>query len=147
MGLGRRACLSRSGTSRDAFARGPERLPFAVRSKNLTLTVYRPSTSARGTIIIGSGDAGWVGLAVHLSEFLVQQGYVVVGFNVREYLSSFTEGSQHVNIGDARTDYRAMSELLAGQGCSEASGAALGRVGRSGTGGGGSRRSREPTVG
>ena len=102
--------------SRDAFAWGPERLPFSVRSKSLTLTVYRPTTPARGTIIIGSGDAGWVGLAVHLSEFLVQQGYVVIGFNVRGYLSSFTVGGQHVNIGDARTDYRAMSELLAGHG-------------------------------
>jgi alpha-beta hydrolase superfamily lysophospholipase len=102
--------------SRNAWARGPERLPFAVRSKTLTLTVYRPAASARGTIIIGSGDAGWVGLAVRLSEFLVQQGYVVVGFNVREYLSTFTAGTQHVTVADARSDYRAMSELLAGQG-------------------------------
>ena len=46
------------GTSQDAFARAPERLPFAVRSKNLTLTVYRPSTAARGTIIIGQRRRG-----------------------------------------------------------------------------------------
>jgi alpha-beta hydrolase superfamily lysophospholipase len=65
---------------------------------------------------MGSGDLGWVGLAVKMSEFLVQQNYVVVGFNVREYLSSFTAGSQHVSIADVRGDYRAMSELLARQG-------------------------------
>lgn len=109
------ACVALYPSS-DAWARGPERLPFTVRAKTLTLTVYRPAASARGTIIIGSGDAGWVGLAVHLSEFLVQQGYVVIGFNVREYLSTFTAGTQHVNVADARSDYRAMSDLLAGQG-------------------------------
>jgi dienelactone hydrolase len=65
---------------------------------------------------MGSGDLGWVGLAVKMSEFLVQQNYVVVGFNVREYLSSFTAGSQHVSIADVRADYRAMSELLTRQG-------------------------------
>jgi alpha-beta hydrolase superfamily lysophospholipase len=78
--------------------------------------VYRPAAPVRGTIIIGSGDAGWVGLAVRLSEFLAQQGYVVIGFNVREYLSTFTAGSQHVEVADARADYRAMSELLGRQG-------------------------------
>jgi dienelactone hydrolase len=65
---------------------------------------------------MGSGDLGWVGLAVKMSEFLVQQNYVVVGFNVREYLSSFTSGSQHVSIDDVRADYRAMSEFLTRQG-------------------------------
>jgi alpha-beta hydrolase superfamily lysophospholipase len=65
---------------------------------------------------MGSGDLGWVGLAVKMSDFLVQQNYVVVGFNVREYLSSFTAGSQHVSIADVRGDYRAMSELLARRG-------------------------------
>jgi fermentation-respiration switch protein FrsA (DUF1100 family) len=65
---------------------------------------------------MGSGDAGWVGLAVRMSEFLADQGYLVVGFNVREYLASFTSGSRHVEIADARADYRAMSELLTRQG-------------------------------
>jgi type IV secretory pathway VirJ component len=65
---------------------------------------------------MGSGDLGWVGLAVKMSEFLVEQNYVVVGFNTREYLSSFTVGSQHVSIDDVRSDYRALSELLTRQG-------------------------------
>jgi alpha-beta hydrolase superfamily lysophospholipase len=65
---------------------------------------------------MGSGDLGWVGLAVKMSEFLVQQNYVVVGVNVREYLSSFTAGGQHVSIDEVRSDYRAISELLAREG-------------------------------
>lgn len=99
-----------------AKASSAEKLPFLLRTKTLTLTVYRPAAQARGTIIMGSGDLGWVGLAVKMSDFLVQQDYVVVGFNVREYLSSFTAGSQHVSIDDVRADYRAMSELVAREG-------------------------------
>ena len=97
-------------------AHATDKLTFPVRNKTLTLTVYRPSAPVRGTIIMGSGDVGWVGLAVRMSEFLVQQGYVVIGFNVREYLSSFTSGSQHLRVEDARSDYRAMSQLLAHEG-------------------------------
>lgn len=102
--------------SSPALAGSDQKLSFPLRTKTLTLTVYRPAAPARGTILMGSGDVGWVGLAVRMSEFLVQQGYVVVGFNVREYLSSFTAGAQHVSIEDARADYRAMSELLAHEG-------------------------------
>jgi type IV secretory pathway VirJ component len=101
--------------SRPAWA-GPERLQFSVRTKVLTLSVYKPSGAPRGTVIVGSGDAGWVGLAVHMSEFLVQQGYVVVGLNVREYLSLFTAGIHHLTIADARSDYGELSQLLAARG-------------------------------
>lgn len=98
-----------------ALAGTSEKLAFPLRSKALTLAVYRPAGTVRGTIIMGSGDAGWVGLAVRMSEFLVQQGYLVIGFNVREYLSAFTVGAGHVTPDDARADYRALSELLARQ--------------------------------
>jgi alpha-beta hydrolase superfamily lysophospholipase len=101
------------GWSRGAQAGGTQKLPFVVRTKALTLTVYRPAGTPQGTVIMGSGDAGWVGLAVRMSEFLAQQGLIVIGFNVREYLSSFTAGNQHVSIADVRSDYHAMSELLA----------------------------------
>jgi alpha-beta hydrolase superfamily lysophospholipase len=102
------------GASAEAGA--SEKLPFLLRTKTLSLTVYRPSAPARGTVLMGSGDLGWVGLAVKMSEFLVQQNYLVVGFNVREYLSSFTAGAQHVSVDDVRADYRAMSELLTREG-------------------------------
>ena len=103
-------------SSRVVRAGGTERIQFPVRTKTLVLTVYRPAGPPRGTLIVGSGDAGWVGLAVHIAEFLVQQGYVVVGFNVREYLSTFTAGTHHLSIADARSDYGAMSQLLMGRG-------------------------------
>lgn len=89
-----------------------QKVPFTLRSKALTLTVYRPDAAAKGTVIMGSGDAGWVGLAVKTSEFLASQGYLVVGLNVREYLSTFTAGTQHVSPEDVRADYLALSGFL-----------------------------------
>src|SRR6185436_19788470 len=71
-----------------AFAAAGERLDFPVRGQHLTLTVYRPPVArgtVLGTIIMGSGDVGWVGLAVSLAGFLSDEGYVVVGLNSREY--------------------------------------------------------------
>ena len=44
----------------------------------------------KGTVIMGSGDVGWVGLAVARAQELSADGYLVVGVNVREYLSAFT---------------------------------------------------------
>ena len=52
---------------------------FPLRGKNLTHHVYRPAGPPKGTIIMGSGDVGWVGLGVSLAEFLSAEGYIVVG--------------------------------------------------------------------
>lgn len=98
-----------------ATAGSVERRPFSLRSKTLTVAIYRPSIPILGTVVMGSGDAGWVGLAVRTSEFLVSQGYVVIGLNVREYLSVFTEGKGHVSPDDVRADYLALSKWLAAQ--------------------------------
>src|SRR5436190_946391 len=40
-----------------------EKIDVPVRGKPLTLTIYAPRNTARGTILMGSGDVGWVGLA------------------------------------------------------------------------------------
>src|SRR4029077_21042341 len=62
-----------------------ERLDVVIRGKTLTAWVYRPAGVPRGTVIMGSGDVGWVGLGVDMAQFLSLQGYVVVGVNVRQY--------------------------------------------------------------
>ena len=46
-------------------------------------------------------------------EFLSAQGYVVVGVNVRQYLSSFTAGKTHLAVTEPPEDYRALADLLA----------------------------------
>ena len=41
-----------------------QRLDMPLRGRAMALSVYRPAGPPRGTIIMGSGDVGWVGLAV-----------------------------------------------------------------------------------
>jgi type IV secretory pathway VirJ component len=86
--------------------------PLPLRGKTLTLTIYRPAGAPKGTIIMGSGDVGWVGLGVSLAEFLSADGYIVVGVNVRQYLSVFTVGKSHLEVADPPDDYYQMSEWL-----------------------------------
>src|SRR4051812_37123998 len=85
---------------------------FPLRGKTLTLTIYRPLTAPKGTVIMGSGDVGWVGVGVAMAEFLSAEGYIVVGVNVRQYLSAFTAGKAHLEPADPPADYRAISEWL-----------------------------------
>ena len=89
-----------------------ERLDFPLRGKTLTLWVYRPAGPPHGTVIMGSGDVGWVGLGVDMAQFLSAQGYVVAGLNVRQYLSSFTAGKSHLAVSEPPEDYRALADLL-----------------------------------
>lgn len=61
---------------------------------------------------MASGDVGWVGLSVSLSEFLVERGYLVVGVNTRQYLAAFTSGKAHVTVDDVPGDFAALRQFL-----------------------------------
>jgi len=89
-----------------------EEVALAVRGKTLTLTLYTPRVQSRGTIVIGSGDVGWVGLAASMADELSAQGYTIVGINVRQYLSAFTSGSNHLQTADVPADYRFLINSL-----------------------------------
>jgi alpha-beta hydrolase superfamily lysophospholipase len=90
----------------------PEKLDLSIRGQTITVSVYRPRTVARGTILMGSGDVGWVGLAVSMAEDLSSRGYAVVGINVRQYLAAFTSGKAHVAASEVSADYRAIADRL-----------------------------------
>ena len=45
------------GTARAAT---PLRVDVPLRGKTMSVMVYRPAGTAKGTIIMGSGDVGWV---------------------------------------------------------------------------------------
>jgi dienelactone hydrolase len=95
-----------------AGAASTDKLDVAVRGRTTTLTIYRPKGTPRGTIVLGSGDVGWVGLAVSEAEELSAAGYLVAGFNVRQYLSAFTSGKDHVTPADVPADLRAIADNL-----------------------------------
>lgn len=98
-----------------ACATTTEKADVGIRGRTITLTIYHPKTNPRGTILMGSGDVGWVGLAVAMAEDLSSAGYLVVGFNVRQYLSTFTSGKDHVTATDVPADYRAIANRLRDQ--------------------------------
>lgn len=92
-----------------------ERVDLPVRGKTVALTLYAPNVPAaqvKGTIFMGSGDVGWVGLAVSTAEFLCNNGYVVVGVNVRQYLSAFRIGDGHLTATDVAGDFAVIAEYL-----------------------------------
>ncbi len=97
-----------------AVGQAAEKIDVPVRGRTLTLTLYRPAATAppRGTILMGSGDVGWVGLAVTMAEQLSAEGYLVAGINVRQYLASFTSGKSHLQTADVPGDYRVFRDTL-----------------------------------
>ena len=95
-----------------AFAAGTDSLDVQVRGRTLSLAVYRAAGAPRGTIIMGSGDVGWVGLAVSMAQQLNASGYTVAGVNVRQYLSAFSDGKSHLTTADVPRDYRVIADRL-----------------------------------
>ena len=95
---------------------GPmQSLTFPLRGKTLSLAVYRPTGTPKGTIIMAGGDVGWVGLAVSLAEFLSDRGFIVIGLNTRQYLTAFTSGKIHMDTLHPPADYAALHEFLVQQ--------------------------------
>jgi alpha-beta hydrolase superfamily lysophospholipase len=105
------ACAAMLIAASDARARDSITVP--IRGQSIAIELYRPpSDPPKGTIVIGSGDVGWVGLAVDLAEFLATQGYAVVGVNSRQYLSTFTSGPAHVTTAQVAQDYATIVAFL-----------------------------------
>ena len=95
-----------------------ERVDVPVRGKTMALTIYLPAvppSQFKGTILMGSGDVGWVGLATSLADFLSADGYVVVGINVRQYLSVFRTRDGHLTVADVPGDYGQIAAYLRGR--------------------------------
>jgi dienelactone hydrolase len=90
-------------------------IDFPLRGKVLNLALYSPASPPRGTVIMGSGDVGWVGLAVDLSEFLSDQGYLVVGVNSRQYLGAFTSARATLKADEPPGDFGALAQFLNGR--------------------------------
>ena len=87
---------------------GPAERPDAltVRGQAQPLHVY----GQRGgpVAIVASGDGGWVHLGPAVAAFLAGQGYFVVGFDSKHYLSGFTRGSSTLSVDDVPGDFAAL---------------------------------------
>ncbi len=89
-----------------------DNVDFYVRGKLITLAVYRPAGKPKGTVFMGSGDVGWVGLATEMSQFLADQGYNVVGINIRQYLAAFTSGTTTLTTKESPDDYAQIAAFV-----------------------------------
>lgn len=107
-------CLAGTLVTHGVAAR--ETVPVTIRGKAFVVEFYRPARATpKGTILMASGDRGWVGLAVDLAGFLSGQGYAVVGINSRQYLATFTSGASHVTPDQVAGDYAAIVQRLRGR--------------------------------
>jgi dienelactone hydrolase len=104
------------GSRAGAAPAAGERVSVPVRNGAIAVTVYRPPSSPKGTVVMGSGDVGWVGLAVTRAQDLAADGYVVVGVNVREYLATFTTRRSHLVPADVQHDFGELHRFLASRG-------------------------------
>ena len=88
-------------------ATAQERATLPIRGHEQTLYLYGPPSG--DPVIVSSGDGGWLHLAPHVAESLSTQGFFVVGFDTRHYLTSFTEGKTTLRIEDEPRDYRVLA--------------------------------------
>jgi type IV secretory pathway VirJ component len=92
-------------------ASSPRTETLALRGRAQELHVY----GKRGgpAAIVTSGDGGWVHLGPDVAEFLAGEGYFVVGFDAKAYLSAFTSGAATLSVEDVPRDYRALVDYAA----------------------------------
>ncbi len=83
------------------------RQTLSIRGHRQTLYLCVPPTG--DPVIVSSGDGGWIHLAPHVAELLRANGYFVVGFDVRGYLTSFTSGNTTLRPQDEPGDYRVLA--------------------------------------
>ena len=82
---------------------------ITLRGKAQELHLY--GQPGRPVVILSSGDLGWAGLVTHVAEFLAGQGYRVVGFNSKAYLSSFTEKNSALSMQDVSRDFKLLLDF------------------------------------
>ena len=104
------AVLCLLGVARDG--RAADRVDMPLRGRLMALTIYRPAGVPKGTVIMASGDVGWVGLAASRAQELASDGYLAVGVNVREYLSTFTSKAAHLQPLDIQRDFGELARFL-----------------------------------
>jgi hypothetical protein len=85
----------------------------AVSIRNHPQTVYLYGTRGGTPVLLSSGDGGWMHLAPHVAELLAARGFFVVGFDVKQYLSGFTSGSETLGAAEVPGDYKVLVDFAA----------------------------------
>jgi fermentation-respiration switch protein FrsA (DUF1100 family) len=94
-----------------AAAREQTLEPMTLRGHSQTLHIY--GTRGGPSVIVSSGDGGWLHLGPHVADVLARHGYFVVGFDIKSYLEGFTAGSTALGREDEPGDYKALIDFAA----------------------------------
>jgi len=104
-------CLAAGPQAAAAAAPAPRAESFTIRGHAQVLHVY--GERGEPAAIVSSGDGGWVHLGPAVAEFLASEGYFVVGFDARAYLSSFTTSTATLTVEDVPRDYAPLVDYAA----------------------------------
>lgn len=88
---------------------GPPSRTEALSLRGVSQALHLYGTHGK-VAIVSSGDGGWVHLGPQVAEFLAGEGYRVVGFDAKAYLSSFTSRSGPLRVDDVPRDYETLVE-------------------------------------
>jgi dienelactone hydrolase len=103
------ALMLACGVTSGAQAAAETQREVSVRGKKQTLRLFGAETGR--PVVVSSGDGGWIHLAPDVTEWLVGQGYFVVGVDSKAYLSSFTSGDKTLTTSDVPADYRVFVDV------------------------------------
>jgi hypothetical protein len=92
-------------------APSPRTETLSLRGREQALHVY--GTRGGPVAIVTSGDGGWVHLGPDVAGFLAGEGYFVVGFDAKAYLSSFTTSAGTLGVDDVPRDYGVLVDYAA----------------------------------
>jgi dienelactone hydrolase len=91
----------------------PRSQPAVLSLRGVPQTLHLYGATGGKVAIVTSGDGGWVHLGPDVAGFLSGEGYRVVGFDAKAYLSSFTSRSGPLRAEDVPRDYAALVEYAA----------------------------------
>lgn len=91
----------------------PRPQPAVLSLRGVPQTLHLYGAPGGKVAIVTSGDGGWVHLGPDVAGFLAGEGYRVVGFDAKAYLSSFTSRSGPLRVEDVPRDYAALVEYAA----------------------------------
>jgi fermentation-respiration switch protein FrsA (DUF1100 family) len=94
----------------------PRTETLSLRGHAQRLHVY--GTRGGPVAIVTSGDGGWIHLGPDVAAFLASEGYFVVGFDARAYLSAFTTSAGTLHVDDVPRDYRVLVDYASWAGAS-----------------------------
>ena len=94
-----------------AGAAAPATDALMIRGQAQRLRLY--GTRGGPVAVVASGDGGWIHLGPSVAEFLSSQGYFIVGFDSKAYLSSFTRDGTTLSPADVPGDFAALLDYAA----------------------------------